>query len=285
MTAYAIMAACAVVYALIPVMTKALRPCPPFLLVGLASAIEAVLAGLAAAATGGFDGLFSSGLPVYAVIGGAFVSVAGAWFVIRGYEFMPIWRHQLFILVKPLVAAFAAWLVFGETVGWEALPAFLLMSAGLLIAFNALQIGRGESWRGTHILIAASSFYALLPVCLKGAVGTIPPLAIVSLLAAGVSVLALTSSFLFERHRWAESWRARFLLQLPLMASTNALAVWLSVKGLALLPVWQHQLILLSKPVIAALIARVVFSEPLTKRYGPAFALMAGGAALLIVMR
>ena len=69
------------------------------------------------------------------------------------------------------------------------------------------------------------------------------------------------------------------------MAATNALAVWLSVKGLALLPVWQHQLILLSKPVIAALVARVVFSEPLTSRYGPAFALMAGGAALLIVMR
>lgn len=285
MTAYAIMVACAFVYALIPAMTKALRPCPPFLLVGLASAFEAVFSGLAALATGSFDGVFTSGVPVYAVVAGAFVSVIGAWFVIRGYDYMPIWRHQLFILVKPLVAACAAWILFGETVGWEALPAFILMSAGLLIAFNALRIGGGDSWRGTHILIAASSFYALLPVCLKGAVGTIPALAIVCLLSAAVSVLALASSAMFERDRWVACWRARFVLQLPLMAATNALAVWLSVKGLALLPVWQHQLILLSKPVIAALVARVVFSEPLTSRYGPAFALMAGGAALLIVMR
>jgi hypothetical protein len=37
--------------------------------------------------------------------------------------------------------------------------------------------------------------------------------------------------------------------------------------------------------VLAALFARLVFSEPLTRRYGPAFVFMAGGAALLIVMR
>jgi drug/metabolite transporter (DMT)-like permease len=286
MTAYGIMLACALVYACVPVMTKALRPCPPFLLIGLASSIEAVFAGLAATASGQWPDLRLADPAFLAIAAGAIVSVTGAWLVIRGYEYMPIWRHQLFILLKPLVAAFAAWLWFGETVGWEALPAFLLMSMGLLIAFNALRIGgSGESWSGLHILVGASSFYALLPVCLKAAVGVVPPLAIVSLLAAGIAVLSLGLSMMFERNVWIMNWNRHFLWKLPMLGSTNALAVWLSVKGLELLPVWQHQLILLSKPVLAALFARLVFSEPLTRRYGPAFVFMAGGAALLIVMR
>ena len=281
MAAFGIMVACSIVYAFIPIMAKASRPCPPFLLVGLASAFEAVLSGLIAWGGGDWQMLsVTSNDTLLAILAGACVSVAGAYLVIRGYDYMPIWRHQLFILIKPLIAGFAAWIWFGEMVGWTAAPAFALMAAGLLIAFNGW--GKGN-WHGAHILIGASAFYALLPVCLKIAVDVVPPFVIVSLLSAGISVLSLLLSVVFERNRWFGAWKGRFLWQLPMLGITNALAVWLSLKGLELLPVWQHQMILLTKPVIAALIARVVFTEPLTRRYVPAFLLMATGASVLII--
>ena len=259
MAAFGIMVACSIVYAFIPIMAKASRPCPPFLLVGLASAFEAVLSGLIAWGGGDWQMLsVTSNDTLLAILAGACVSVAGAYLVIRGYDYMPIWRHQLFILIKPLIAGFAA------------IRGFIRMNSWC-------------RWHGAHILVGASAFYALLPVCLKIAVDVVPPFVIVSLLSAGISVLSLLLSVIFERNRWFSAWKGRFLWQLPMLGITNALAVWLSLKGLELLPVWQHQMILLTKPVIAALIARVVFTEPLTRRYVPAFLLMATGASVLII--
>jgi len=164
--------------------------------------------------------------------------------------------------MAPVFVVLGGWLLFGSTVTRRYLQGLALCIAGVALLGGSSRSGGESSLGGDAVAVLAAAFYAGYMLTLSRLRSRYSTLTILLWSSVSAALCTLPIAFLLEPTFWPATLYAWVIL-LCLAFICHVGGQGLIIYALALLPASFSSLTLLVQPIVAALVAWVVLSEPL----------------------